>query len=70
MKTTIRFFTYGYAEDGGVDIAECSEGCFIELKARGGEITYERHTVRENGVDQICLTIEPNDYPELEEVAL
>ena len=52
----VRFFVVDY--DSGdeacpYDIVEVSEHEFLKAK---GEITYERHTKRENGVSQICLT--------------
>jgi hypothetical protein len=56
----VRFFSYCIA-DNEPDIIEISESQFLELK---GAITYERHTVFNNGCSQICLTIEPVDYPE------
>lgn len=56
----VRFFSYCIA-DNEPDIIEVTESQFKELK---GVITYERHTVRENGCKQICLTIEPLDYPQ------
>ena len=55
MQHTVRYFIVDYdSEDSGCfDDIEVSEREFI---AAGGEITYERHTIRENGVSQICLT--------------
>ena len=32
------------------------EVCELDFLAAAGEIEYKRHTVRENGVNQICLT--------------
>ena len=53
----VRFFITGYDlgdyDADQIDIVEVSEHEFIKAK---GEITYERHTKRENGVSQICLT--------------
>jgi hypothetical protein len=49
----VRYFIIDYDLDDGPDLVECDE--FEFLKAEG-RITYERHTVRENGVNQICLT--------------
>ncbi len=46
----IRYFIFDEELD---DIVECSESEFIN---HTGVISYERHTVRENGVFQICLT--------------
>lgn len=56
----VRFFCYCIA-DNEPDIIEVTESQFTELK---GVITYERYTVRENGCRQICLTVEPLDYPQ------
>lgn len=59
MQTTIRYFTFDYDEDHydedleDYDIIEVSEAEFLDFN---GEIEYERHTVRENGVNQVCLT--------------
>lgn len=56
----IRFFVYDDEienEDGyGGDIRECDE---LEFIACEYDIRYERNTVRENGVSQICLTKMP-----------
>lgn len=52
MNINVRFFVLDYDLDEP-DIVECSESEFLEHE---GAITYERHTVRENGVSQICLT--------------
>lgn len=38
------------------DIVECTEAEFVTYP---GIMTYERHTVYANGVDQICLTKMP-----------
>jgi hypothetical protein len=68
MNQNIRFFIYAWGEDGGADVVECSEQTFLD---HPGVITYERHTVRENGVSQVCLTVEPGcDYPQADEVQL
>jgi len=48
----VRFFVVDY-EGEEVDIVEVSEHEFLKAE---GSITYERHTKRENGVSQICLT--------------
>lgn len=54
MKTTIRFFVYDWIEDeSDFDIVECDELEFLQFD---GEISYERHTMFENGVNQVCLT--------------
>lgn len=46
----VRYFIFDEELD---DIVECSENEFIN---HSGVIHYERHTVRENGANQICLT--------------
>ena len=62
---SVRFFTY-CNDEAGEDVTECTEHQFLSLK---GEVTYARHTVWENGVNQICLTVQPfPDYPEKEDV--
>ena len=48
----VRFFVVDYDSEE-VDIVEVSEHEFLKAE---GLITYERHTKRENGVSQICLT--------------
>ncbi len=48
----IRFFVVDYDSEE-VDIVEVSEHEFLKAE---GTISYERHTKRENGVSQICLT--------------
>jgi hypothetical protein len=57
MQHTVRYFVNSYNEgDTGEDtdiLTEVSEREFITAE---GEITYERHTMSENGVSQICLT--------------
>lgn len=52
----VRFFVYSQELDDLDDddpIVEVSEHEFLKAD---GSITYERHTKRENGVSQICLT--------------
>ena len=54
MLVPTRYFIYDYDDElQDYDIIECSESEFIDFD---GAIEYERHTVRENGVSQICLT--------------
>ena len=48
----VRFFVVDYEGDE-VDLLEVNEHEFLQAE---GRITYERHTVRENGASQICLT--------------
>jgi hypothetical protein len=53
MKIDVRFFIVVWNEDNGPDIKAVSENEFLDYE---GSITYDRFTVRENGVSQICLT--------------
>ena len=56
MQHTVRYFIVDYDNEDDVmewDLIEVTERQFI---AADGEITYERHTISENGVSQICLT--------------
>ncbi len=58
MQHIVRYFIVDYdAEDDAMQwgLVEVSER---EFMAADGEITYERHTVSDNGVSQICLTKE------------
>lgn len=48
----VRFFVVDY-EGEEVDLLEVNEHEFLKAE---GRITYERHTKRENGASQICLT--------------
>jgi len=60
MTHTIRYFVYDENLDIAEDpdpITEVTEREFIDYD---GVIHYERHTVFQNGVDQVCLT----KYPE------
>lgn len=52
---TVRFFYYIQNESNERELSECSEEIFIEEVETGAFIHYERHTIKENGVDQICL---------------
>jgi hypothetical protein len=50
----VRYFIEDeYKGDDGT-VTECSEAEFVDHWSE--QITYERHTVHANGVDQICLT--------------
>lgn len=57
--TSLRFFTYANDEQNEVDIVEVTEAQFLAIN---GTVTYERHTVFNNGVSQVCLTVYPIDY--------
>lgn len=52
----VRFFVVDY-EGEEADIVEVNEHEWIKAE---GNITYERHTIRENGAAQICLTKGPS----------
>jgi hypothetical protein len=53
-EMSVRFYVFGLDEEQQEhDILEVSED---EFKRHPGTIDYERHTIRENGVSQICLT--------------
>jgi hypothetical protein len=68
----IRFFTDCFDSDGEIDSCEITESQFkeIQLNRYGNDlpVTYERHTVHQNGVSQICLTIHPVDLPQFDEL--
>ena len=55
-KTNVRFFITGYHEGSNNDYKEVNETEFLSAE---GVIEYERHSVFENGVRQICLTKNP-----------
>ena len=53
-EMSVRFYIFGWDEEQQeYDILEVSEE---EFKRHPSTIDYERHTIRENGVSQICLT--------------
>jgi hypothetical protein len=52
-RLPVRYFIVDYDLEDGPDIVECDEYDFLNAS---GPIEYKRHTVRENGVNQICLT--------------
>lgn len=55
----IRFFTTCFIGDN-LDFCEITESQFQALQ---GVITYDRHTMFTNGVNQVCLTVECSDIP-------
>ena len=64
INTTVRFFSYCIDSNDELTTCEISEATFIRLHNAPCEFEYERHTMHDNGVNQICLTINPNnDYP-------
>lgn len=52
----VRFFVWPSDDFDANDYTECDENEFLEAE---GVIEYERHTVFDNGVSQICLTKNP-----------
>jgi hypothetical protein len=52
-RLPVRYFVLDYDLKDGPDIVEVDEAAFL---AAEGSITYERHTMWTNGVNQICLT--------------
>ena len=75
MKVTnIRFFCVAYlsgidsdCSGDHIDTVEITESCFISLLTDDREqIQYERHTVRENGCAQVCLTLDLEEWPDVE----
>lgn len=78
-KTRIRFFAVACtgnntdSEFSGdqVDTVEISESCFKDLMQQAGgtaPVQYERHTVYNNGVDQTCLTLDLDQWPDIDEL--
>jgi hypothetical protein len=45
------------SEDSALDLVEIDADSFLHAIAHRAPFTYERHTVRENGVSQIILTL-------------
>lgn len=71
--TTIRFFCVAYVDDteDHIDTVEITESCFVALTRKSSgtaPIQYDRHTVSENGVSQVCLTLDLDDWPYIEDL--
>jgi len=77
--TITRFFVVAYtgnnrdSEFSGdhIDTVEITEGCFNGLRDREGEtaiIQKDVYTVSENGVSQICLTLDLDQWPHVTEL--
>lgn len=65
----VRFFVYCLNNENEVDVEEITENQFLQIEClQGSIITYERHTVHENGVRQICLSVENPYYPHIDEL--
>ena len=74
---TIRFFTDAFTDTEScftVEIVEITESCFNDLIIQSGgtaPIQYERHTVFDHGVAQVCLTLmDLDDCPHIDELEL
>ena len=52
----VRFFAYNHLE-WGLQNVETSEEHFNKL-AVNAPVTYERHTIFDNGCRQVCLTVQ------------
>lgn len=50
------------------EMHEITEACFITLHNQPGIVDYDRSTVFDNGVKQICLTVICDDLPYAEEL--
>lgn len=80
--TPIRFFAIAHNHEidsdfagDNIDTVEITERCFKELIAASDDnisqsaaIQYDRHTMFENGVDQVCLTLDIYDMPHVDEL--
>lgn len=49
----VRYFIIDYENEDGPELLEVSRH---EWEREDGAITYKRHTIHENGCNQICLT--------------
>lgn len=58
----VRFYAFT-SENEGLDIDEINLTQFEELIDQGFEIQYERHTIFDNGVRQICLHVMNENSP-------
>jgi len=66
MQTSLRFFVLCHDTDNEdpftqVDIHEVTLRQWETICNDPGNIEYERSTVFQNGVDQVCLTFDPLD---------
>ena len=69
-STTILFFAVACNGDATFEI---SRNCFENLLKQAGDkvhIQYDRYTVFEHGADQICLTLDLDDWPDAEDLDL
>ena len=78
--TPIRFFAVAYTDETDsefsgdyIDIVEITEGCFQDMMRESGgtaPVQYERHTVFDHGAAQVCLTIDLDQWPHVNELEL
>jgi len=81
MTTTphiIRFFAVAYLDDidsdlsgDHIDTVEITEGCFTDLMRQSGgtaPVQYDRHTVFDHGAAQVCLTLDLEDWPHVDDL--
>ena len=54
---SVRYFALVNIEDN-IDEVEVKRDCFERLVRENAKISYDRHTVYDNGVNQICLTVD------------
>ena len=77
--TTTRFFVVAYTGNNSdsecsgdqIDTIEITEGCFKGLMNREGEeaiIQKDVYTIFDNGVSQICLTLDLDQWPHVTEL--
>ena len=67
FTTPLRFFCVTY--DGTT--VEITESCFTDLMAQSGgtaPIEYDRNTVFDNGVAQVCLTLVLDNWPHADDL--
>lgn len=68
MKRPTRYFTYCIDDETNeIDIVETSQRIYDQLI---GTVYREIHTIFNNGVNQLCWTVYPLDYPLMSEVQL
>ena len=53
----VRYFALVNIEDN-IEEVEVTRDCFEWLVSENATISYDRHTVFDNGVNQICLTVD------------
>jgi len=77
--TTTRFFAIAYTDNNmdsefsgdQIDTIEITEGCFNGLMDKEGEraiIQRDIYTLFDNGVSQICLTLDLEQWPHVTEL--